>query len=90
MSERILESSNTGGFHHTIGLVQEILMCLTLQHGFTYHHAKPEFVMMVRWLPVNEPNNIPRLETQCINYLRYCDANIICSVMKLQDDLAQF
>lgn len=30
------------------------------KHGFTYHHAKPEFVMMVRWLAVNEPNNIPR------------------------------
>ncbi|KAK8403663.1 hypothetical protein O3P69_000036 [Scylla paramamosain] len=30
------------------------------KHGFTYHHAKTDFVMMVRWLPVNEPNNIPR------------------------------
>ncbi|ROT84025.1 uncharacterized protein [Penaeus vannamei] len=30
------------------------------KHGFTYHHAQPQFVMMVKWLAVNEPNNIPR------------------------------
>ncbi|KAG7176386.1 nudix hydrolase 8-like isoform X2 [Homarus americanus] len=31
-----------------------------VKHGFIYHHAQPQFVMMVKWLSVNEPNNIPR------------------------------
>ncbi|XP_045615353.2 uncharacterized protein [Procambarus clarkii] len=30
------------------------------KHGFTYHHAQSQFVMMVKWLAVSEPNNIPR------------------------------
>ena len=38
----------------------DTVLCYLLQHGFTYHHAKSEFVMMVKWLAVNEPNNIPR------------------------------
>ncbi|KAK3868560.1 hypothetical protein Pcinc_026060 [Petrolisthes cinctipes] len=30
------------------------------KNGFVYHHAREQFVMMVRWLPINEPNNVPR------------------------------
>lgn len=30
------------------------------KNGFTYHNAQPEQVTMVRWLPKDEPNNIPR------------------------------
>lgn len=29
------------------------------KHGFVFHHAQPDFVMMVRWLPASEPDNIP-------------------------------
>lgn len=30
------------------------------KHGFVYHHAHSQYVMMLKWLAVTEPNNIPR------------------------------
>ncbi|XP_068220604.1 uncharacterized protein [Palaemon carinicauda] len=29
------------------------------KHGFVFHHTQPDFVTMVRWLAINEPNNLP-------------------------------
>lgn len=29
------------------------------QHGFKFHHAKEDYVMMYNWLPTNEVCNIP-------------------------------
>lgn len=33
---------------------------ILVKHGFVYHHAQSDFVMMAQWLVVNEANNIPR------------------------------
>lgn len=36
------------------------LSCLSpAQNGFDFHHAKPGFVMMYKWLPTNISANIP-------------------------------
>lgn len=32
---------------------------MALQNEFQFHHAKPGYVMMYRWLPANEVCNIP-------------------------------
>ena len=28
--------------------------------GFEFHHARPEYVMMTRWLPTDRPSPLPR------------------------------
>ena len=30
-----------------------------MQEGFRYHHAEPEYVMLTKWLPKDEPNSLP-------------------------------
>ncbi|XP_057537599.1 nudix hydrolase 2 [Amaranthus tricolor] len=30
-----------------------------LKEGFRYHHAEPEYVMLTKWLPKDEPNSLP-------------------------------
>lgn len=37
----------------------KIIFQIHFQNGFTYHHAKDDFVMMFRWLPEYEDANIP-------------------------------
>ncbi|KAJ8889223.1 hypothetical protein PR048_008721 [Dryococelus australis] len=44
-----------------LGLAETLLPSLgrMAANGFMFHHAKPEYVMMCRWLPEMEANNIP-------------------------------
>lgn len=30
------------------------------KHGFIFHHAKEQFVMLYRWLPIDEKCNVPK------------------------------
>jgi len=32
---------------------------LLVKYGFVYHHAKPTYLMLIKWLPTDEPNNLP-------------------------------
>lgn len=34
-------------------------MPILVKHGFVYHHAQKDFVMMTRWLPEGELNTLP-------------------------------
>lgn len=29
-------------------------------NGFVFHHAQPDYVMMTRWLPTDEPDGLPK------------------------------
>ena len=35
------------------------MLIFSFQQKYDYHHAKPGFVQMVKWIAPNEPNNIP-------------------------------
>lgn len=38
---------------------QADLKCLALQHGFSFHHANAELSVLLKWLPVEEPCQVP-------------------------------
>ncbi|XP_014667262.1 PREDICTED: nudix hydrolase 8-like [Priapulus caudatus] len=64
--EEKLEASLTGwkaagrrGIWFKIHLKDAALVPICAKHGFTFHHAQPDYVMMVTWLPTDEPNNLP-------------------------------
>ena len=42
------------------------LICYLVKLGFQFHHARPEHVMMTKWLPTTEPNNLPNFANHYI------------------------
>ncbi|XP_071530666.1 uncharacterized protein [Panulirus ornatus] len=51
---------NIRGVWFRVALQHADWVPVLVKHGFIYHHAQQQFVMMVKWLAINEPNNIPR------------------------------
>ncbi|XP_022106616.1 nucleoside diphosphate-linked moiety X motif 6-like [Acanthaster planci] len=42
-----------------ISLQETELIPEAVKHKFVFHHAQPSYVMMIRWLPSDEPNQLP-------------------------------
>ena len=38
-------------FYNAIWFIFIILFCYVLQEGFRYHHAEPDYLMLVYWIP---------------------------------------
>ncbi|XP_022249044.1 nucleoside diphosphate-linked moiety X motif 6-like isoform X1 [Limulus polyphemus] len=47
------------GIWFNVPLHQAGYVPILSKNGFTFHHAKPSYVMMIKWLPKNEPNLLP-------------------------------
>ncbi|XP_076038269.1 uncharacterized protein LOC143023567 isoform X2 [Oratosquilla oratoria] len=48
------------GVWFKVNLKQADWVPVLSKHGFVFHHAQTEYVMMVKWLPKKESNNIPK------------------------------
>ena len=53
------QSEGKRGVFLKIPLDRIHLIEIAVDHQFTIHHARPQYVMLIRWLPRNEPNMIP-------------------------------
>ncbi|XP_063229871.1 uncharacterized protein LOC134534997 [Bacillus rossius redtenbacheri] len=66
LEEKLLASlnewkeKNARGIWFKVFLEHSEWVPILTKNGFVFHHAKPEYVMMCRWLPETEANNIPR------------------------------
>ncbi|XP_030847337.1 nudix hydrolase 8-like [Strongylocentrotus purpuratus] len=49
-----------------VPLHQADLVGIIAKLGFVFHHAQPNYVMMTRWLPEDEPNMLPGFATHYI------------------------
>ncbi|XP_041456066.1 nudix hydrolase 8-like [Lytechinus variegatus] len=49
-----------------IPIHQADLVGIVAKLGFVFHHAQPNYVMMTRWLPEDEPNMLPGFATHYI------------------------
>ncbi|XP_059468317.1 nucleoside diphosphate-linked moiety X motif 6 isoform X2 [Neocloeon triangulifer] len=54
-----IEQREIRGVWFQVALKNADWVPILAQHEFCFHHAKPEAVTMCRWLPKNEPCNIP-------------------------------
>jgi ADP-ribose pyrophosphatase YjhB (NUDIX family) len=43
-----------------------LFYCPFCKHHFVFHHAKPDYVMMTRWLPEDEENKLPHFTTHFV------------------------
>ena len=54
--------------------------------GFQFHHARPDHVMMTKWLPTTEANNLPNFANHYIGQLYITLAlkfSMICNIKDL-------
>jgi len=42
------------------------LVPVAVKNSFVFHHAEPEYVLLTRWLPLNEPNKLPAYASHTI------------------------
>ncbi|XP_077995710.1 nucleoside diphosphate-linked moiety X motif 6-like [Glandiceps talaboti] len=54
------------GIHLKIKLEQASRIPIAAKHGFKFHHTKPTYVWMVKWLPTDVPNLIPNFANHYI------------------------
>ncbi|XP_019872061.1 uncharacterized protein LOC109600357 isoform X2 [Aethina tumida] len=65
LGHKLHESLNTWrkegkrGIWFKVNLAQSDWVPVLAKHGFKFHHAKEDYVMMYNWLPTNEVCNIP-------------------------------
>ncbi|XP_071944993.1 nucleoside diphosphate-linked moiety X motif 6-like [Antedon mediterranea] len=49
-----------------IAIECSIYIAKAVKHGFVFHHAQKDYVMMIKWLPTNEPNQLPGYTTHYV------------------------
>lgn len=49
-----------------IPLKKATFVPVAAEHHFVFHHAKPDYVMMTRWLPEDEENKLPHFTTHFV------------------------
>ena len=54
------------GIHIDIPITQSELVPIAVRNQFTFHHAQPSYLRVVRWLPTDEPNLLPGYATHFI------------------------
>ena len=54
------------GIHISIPITQSELVPIAVRNQFTFHHSQPSYLMLVRWLPTDEPNLLPGYATHFI------------------------
>ena len=60
------QSDKRRGVHIKIPITHSELIPVAVKNQFTFHHAQPSYVRMVRWLPLDEPNLLPGYATHYI------------------------
>ncbi|XP_038053734.1 nudix hydrolase 8-like [Patiria miniata] len=60
------KSLHKRGIWLKISLQESEIIPEAVKHQFVFHHAQPSYVMMIRWLPSNEPNQLPGYATNYI------------------------
>lgn len=62
-------TSNAACFTHYYLLIHVLYSLFNAAHmklGFKFHHTHPDHVMMTKWLPTTEPNNLPNFANHYI------------------------
>lgn len=63
-------------------------MLLVLQAGFKYHHAEPDYLMLVHWIP-NTPDTLPANASHRVNigaFVMNTNKEVILSSFSLFND----
>ena len=74
---RVQEWQQTGrkGIWLKVPISHAQLVPVATQHGFYFHHAEPEYVMLARWLPDTEnklPSNASHQVHTLVCHVRCC------------------
>ncbi|XP_033106951.1 nucleoside diphosphate-linked moiety X motif 6-like [Anneissia japonica] len=67
--KRSLEEWNTSGIRGVwlkIAIECAAFIAVAAKHGFVFHHAQTDYVMMIKWLPTDEPNQLPGYTTHYV------------------------